>query len=144
MHKKNYLNEWLLTSEKIERAKLTGRQLLKDFSLIKKWIFYSKTSDDYVIVFAPYLLLTVSAVQKYSNYLEINEEDISLAQNGFLAILLTPYGDKIDFAKDYYCVIKLGDKIIHPLKFDNLNFAKVRDNWPYSPAYYADCTYYFF
>lgn len=139
----SYLNEWLLTPEKIENAKLTGRQLLKDLSLIRKWVFYSKNSKDYVIVVTPYLFLSMSAMQKYSKYLEINNDDISLAQSGYLSILLTTYGDEIDFAKDYYCVIKLGDKIIHPLKVENPTFAKVSDNWPYSPAYYADCSYIF-
>jgi len=60
-----------------------------------------------------------------------------------LPIAIALYGDRADFAKDYHCIVKVGDKVLQPVKVQTTEIADKTQSWPESPTYFAWNSYYF-
>jgi len=131
-----------------------GKKAKDNWSLFNEWLIgyplNNKGDVDlnktYFIISTPFGVLAVMTENKWRKYQELTKEEIE----GYLRIseanlVIGVYflGDKIDFAKDYHCVIKIGDKIIQPTTVENQYVSDKTDSWPSSPAYEALCVYCF-
>jgi len=145
---------WKLSNEEIQQAIKLGKKAKDNWSLFNEWLIgyplNNKGDVDlnktYFIISTPFGVLAVMTENKWRKYQELTKEEIE----GYLRIseanlVIGVYflGDKIDFAKDYHCVIKIGDKIIQPTTVENQYVSDKTDSWPSSPAYEALCVYCF-
>jgi hypothetical protein len=138
---------WELTDDEIKKVIELAKSYRKNPYVLKNWIVGDmETGKTYITVVTPALMVYLSALDLLTKYIEpdINEikRTLEVIKNS-LAIYTQVYGDKIDFAKDYYCVIRIGDKIIHPYYKQTKEIAERTENWPYSPAYEAMNIYLF-
>jgi hypothetical protein len=139
---------WKLSDEEIQEAIKVGKEAKDNISLFDEWIMgYPSNSPGlidmwktHLVVTTPFRSLATEVWSKWKKYQELTQEEIEECLTNFeakLAIAVVFYGDKIDFAKDYHCVIKIGDKIIQPSYIRNEDEAEKTTIWPFNPAYKA-------
>jgi hypothetical protein len=139
---------WKLSDEEIQQAIELGKEAKNNISLLDEWVIgYPSNSPGLIDMWKTHLLITTlfrslasEAWGKWKKYQELTQEEIEERLISFeakLMIAVVFYGDEIDFAKDYHCVIKIGDKIIQPSYIQNEDEAEKTIIWPFSPAYKA-------
>ena len=141
---------WSLSDEEIRDALDTAKRYKNDISpIVRDYIlFYGSSYEPIIMIVTPYLGLVINVREYYKKYIEPTKdyiENTSKLYEGRLFITAQIYGDRIDFAKDYHCVIRIGEKIVQPIENESLrkDVAELTDKWPYSPAYKATNIYVF-
>uniref|UniRef100_A0A7C2GWJ6 Uncharacterized protein n=1 Tax=Dictyoglomus thermophilum TaxID=14 RepID=A0A7C2GWJ6_DICTH len=141
---------WSLSDKEIKDALDTAKRYRNDlYTIVRDYIlFYGSPYEPNIVIFTPYLGLVINVREYYRKYMEPTKDYIENTLKLYeerLFIAAQIYGDRIDFAKDYHCVIKIGEKIVQPIENESLkkDVAELTDKWPYSPAYKATNLYVF-
>ena len=138
---------WKLSDEEIQEAIKVGKEMKNNSSLALEW-FISNSLESLdstsLWLFTPFFAIAHDTSIRWKKYQELAKEEIEnilkFAESS-LMICVNSYGNKVNFAKDYHCVIKIGDKYIQPTVKSDQEYTTVDEL--YSSIYRAQCYYFF-
>ncbi len=139
------LKRWLSEKE-IDESMVFGEENRFNLSgLLSTYAYPNYTVGyEHVIIYTPSLNLALSAASNAREYRKLSDSEIdAFVEDEKIMFRVKLYGNSQDFADNIKAVIKLRNKIIHPVKTIPDNSPETTAYWPDSPPYFAVNTYIF-
>lgn len=109
---------WVLSPKEIKEAIELGKAIKDDPSAEDSWSISSRGKK--IEILTPFRRLALASKEASKRYKELTKEEIrQILRDMFLSIIVRVTIEERGInSKDYYCVIKIDDKIIHPEKIE--------------------------
>ena len=117
----------------------------KETDLLKGNMINLGGNNGYIVIHTPSLTVTLDAldnIQKYQDYNLVNAKNSYNKVKDKLTIYGFLYGNDMDFIKNSTTIIKINNKVIHPIRCVAEQFSNTSKYFP-NPAYIGGCISYF-
>jgi DivIVA domain-containing protein len=146
---KTYIRTWNLTGSEICQAIIIGKEWRDNPDILQNWIVGENVIENvirktHLILETPVKWIASIVCEAWKENKEVTIEELWERFKKYrFFITAVCYGDEVNFARDYHCIIKMNDKVIQPLYVETQEIADKTNSWPKSPAYTAQNYYYF-